>query len=197
MTIATSGKTPNPFGSRVSTFKINRYDADGLRSGFSPGAHFDVLFDQIGYGSDDVLKVLEASAGKIGRYVFTSSGSAYARSGTGKKEGDFDSTSVEPKPGGIEELGYAEGKRSAESCLLRNATVSVAVARFPIVAGPDDATGRLQFHVTRVANGEEIVIPLPCGRRNQVWVDDAGEIPLLAGPDPKVGRIQRGVFCPP
>ena len=57
----------------------------------------------------------------------------------------------------------------------------------PIVIGPDDVTGRVQFHIGRILYGEEIVIPYPCGKMNYVWVEDAGRFLAWLGLNGKRG----------
>lgn len=195
VTIATSGKTPNYFGEKVSTIMIDRFNSESMKANVPASAYYDIVFDQIGFGPDDISKVLQAFSGKIGHYIFTSSAAVYVGLGQGGPEENFDPTSVEPRQGGIDELGYAEGKRSAEAYLFREAHFPFAIARFPIVIGPDDVTGRLQFHVNRILNGQEIVIPSPCGRQNYVWVDDAGRFLSWLGLNRKTG-IYNGASSP-
>lgn len=195
VTIATSGKTPNYFGDEVSTIIIDRFNSESMKAGFPANAYYDIVFDQIGFGPDDISKVLQAFDGKIGHYIFTSSAAVYVGLGRGGPEENFDPASVEPRQGGIEDLGYPEGKRSAEAYLFREASFPFAVARFPIVIGPDDTTGRLQFHINRILNGQEIVIPSPSESQNYVWVDDAGRFLSWLGLNHKVG-IYNGASSP-
>jgi len=187
VTIATSGKTGNPFEKRVKTIVFDRFDMKSIEGKIPSGENFDVLFDQLGFGPDDVAEICNIFAGKITHYVFTSSMAVYRGSKAGFVEEDFDPTSEKPREGGIRNLGYAEGKRSAEAYLFQNAPFSVAAARFPIVLGPDDSTERFQFHVNRVLAQKPMVIPLGCGRMNYVWVEDAGRFLLWLGLEQRTG----------
>lgn len=187
VTVGTSGRTPNYFGDRVKTLTIDRFDEEAMKAAIPSEAHYDVLFDQLGYGPDDASKVVSAFAGRAGHYIYTSSAAVYQDSGRDMVESDFDAAEAEPKQGGLRELGYSEGKRSAEAYLARNAPFSFAAARFPIAIGPDDSTGRLQFHVQRVLDGGAIVVPAPCGKRNYAWVDDAGRFLCWLGLNRKEG----------
>jgi nucleoside-diphosphate-sugar epimerase len=173
VTIATSGRTANPFEKRVKTLVFDRFRMS-IEDRISPDQKFDVLFDQLGFGPDDVGGICRIFRGKVEHYVFTSSGSVYEGWKAGFIEEDFDPTAMKPKEGGIRNLGYSEGKRSAEAYLFQNAPFTVAAARLPIVLGPDDSTDRFQFHVNRVNEQKLIVVPPGCGRRNYVWVEDAG-----------------------
>jgi len=181
VTIATSGKSTNPFGTRVKTLVFDRFEMKSIEDRIPPAEKFDVLFDQLGFGPDDAAGICRIFHGRINHYVLTSSGAVYEGSKTGFREQDFDPTTTKPKEGGIRTLGYGEGKRSAEAYLFQNAPFTVASARFPIVLGPDDSTERFQFHVDRVKEERPIVIPAGCGRMNYVWVEDAGRFLFWLG----------------
>ena len=187
VTIASSGRSPNPFGERVEAIKLDRFNRKSLEDSVSTLPRFDVLYDQVGFGPDDIMSLCNVFEGKVNHYVFTSSGSVYREAKVGRVEEDFDAASAEPKEGGIADLGYAEGKRSAESYLHRHAPFPFSAVRFPIVIGHDDVTGRFQFHVNRVAEGKEIVIPSSCGKMNYVWVEDAGRFLAWIGENRKTG----------
>lgn len=187
VTIATSGRSVNPFGNKVKTVVFERFEMKSIESEIPSGEKFDVLFDQLGFGPDDVAGICSIFHGKIKHYVLTSSGAVYEGSKAGFVEDDFDPTTAKPREGGIRTLGYAEGKRSAEAYLFQNAPFTVAAARFPIVLGPDDSTERFQFHVRRVMEEKPIVIPVGCGRMNYVWVEDAGRFLSWLGLEQRTG----------
>lgn len=187
VTIATSGRTANPFDERVNAVVFNRFDPKSIEHEMAPYENFDVHYDQIGFGPDDIKPILEIFHDKIQHYVFTSSKAVYAGSKAGFIEEDFDPRIVKPRKGGIANLGYAEGKRSAEAHLFQKAPFDVTAARFPIVLGPDDSTGRFQTHVRRVMKKEAVVIPAFCGRTNYIWVEDAGRFLSWLGLEHKTG----------
>jgi len=174
VTVATSGRTANPFEKRVKIVIFDRFELASIKGKIPFNEKFDVLFDQLGFGAEDVAGICSVFDGKTKHYVFTSSSAVYEGTKTGFVEEDFNPIIAEPRKGGAKELGYAEGKRSAEAYLFQNAPFSVAAARFPIVLGPNDSTKRFQFHVSRVMEQKPIVIPVNCGRTNYVWVEDAG-----------------------
>lgn len=187
ITVASSGKSGNPFGDAVSTVTFDRFDISSMEEKLSSPPYFDAVFDQIGFGTDDVKRTIELFRNRAGRYVFTSSAAVYAgKSGTLSEE-QFDSHHYSAKDGGIGELGYAEGKKSAEAYLLQNAPFPVAAARFPIVMGHDDSTQRFQNHVSRVNTGGSFIIPENCQKRNYVWVSDAGRFLAWLGSNGKEG----------
>lgn len=180
VTVATSGKTPIPFGTDVTHVKFDRFDREkGLQS-LASRMSCDVLFDQLCFDAEDADSVVENFGGKIERYVFVSSGAVYThedakqRSEAPHLESEFDARSHDIKRGSMQELGYSAGKRNAEAFLFQKAPFPVAAARFPIVIGHDDSTGRFQKCIGDVLSGGKITLPPGGGKRNFVWVDDAG-----------------------
>lgn len=187
ITVGTRGSTPNLFGDYVKMIKIDRFDQESLSMAAQSLGHVDVVFDQVGFGPEDMVKSIAAFDGRTNLYVYTSSMAVYSEKGDMMTEVDFDAATHEMKEGGIGNLGYSEGKRSAEAYMARNAGFPVADVRFPIVIGHDDVTGRVQFHLDRIRNGEEIVVPSPCGKMNYVWVEDAGRFLSWIGLNRKAG----------
>lgn len=174
VSLATAGRSVNPFGENVAAMKIDRYDRDSMMKAFSGDAYYDVAFDTIGYRSVDVRNSLDALEGKAGKYVYISSAAVYlGKQGTFREE-DFDPLKVENSSPGLEKA-YHEGKQMSEAYIAGNAGMPFAIARFPNVMGYDDGTRRFQEHVSRIMNGEGFHFQEPEGRRNCVWVEDAGK----------------------
>lgn len=191
VTIATRGLTPDDFGDTVDRVRFDRTSLASMEAAFSD-SRFDVVFDQIGYAPDDVEDACRVFTGKIGHYVFTSSNAVYTSPGARLTEDAFDPMSISPGRGRMTELGYADGKKQAEAYLFQHAPFPVAAARFPVVLGWDDPTGRFQFHVGRVARGEPIVVGRPCGRMNYVAAEDAGRFLAWLGTARRVGPYNGG-----
>lgn len=188
VTLGTSGRSPNPFGDAVNAVAVDRFSVSSLEEKLSSPPYFDVLFDQICFGPDDAEKIIEVFGSRIGRYVFVSSGAVYDKTPDNEiSENAFDPYNYVTQQGGIENLGYSEGKRSAESHLFHNAPFPVAAARFPIVVGYDDSTLRFQKLVEDVMEGNKIYIPGNGKKRNYLWVDDAGRFLYWLGSKDKVG----------
>jgi len=186
VTIASTGRTPNPFADSVSSLKFDRFDMAGTADRLS-SAQYDVLFDQLCFGADDAKSIVDLFRDRIGHYVFVSSGAVYYPGKSECEEGDFDPTRFSLQTGTEGEPDYGEGKRRAEAYFFQNAPFSVAAARFPIVIGHDDNSIRFQKHVRCVMLGEEIVIPPHCGIRNYAWVEDAGRFMSWLGLRKKTG----------
>jgi len=177
VTVATRGRTPDAFGDRVKRVHIDREHPESIKTALA-GATFDIVYDQIGFAPDDIAGAIEVFAGKAGHYVFTSTISVYDP-GSCLSEADFDPMSIDPGAGGRSDFTYKEGKRRAEAMLFQRAPFDSAAVRLSIVTGPDDNSGRLQFHVDRLLKGLPIVVPHPRGRYSHVEVDDAGR--FIAG----------------
>lgn len=196
--VATSGFSENPFGSSVSHRKVDRFSPEDMGRLARELPQLDVIYDLIGFGTDDVAIICEEFGEKAGHYVFVSSAGAYPEQKGNMAEEDFDPSSMNAAPGGMRELGYSGGKQNAEAYLSRNAPFTCSVPRFPVVLGHDDLAGREQFplnridgrmltHVERILRGQEIVVPPGGGRRNYAWVEDAGRFIAWLGRNRKPG----------
>lgn len=172
ITLATSGKSPNPFDNKTTTVICDRFQSESMLTSLSGLGFHDIVFDTIGYRSIDIKNALDAIGKSTGKYVYISSAAVYRG-----MEGTFSEEQVDPSglnvaPG--RENSYDAGKRMSEAYLLKNSPVPIAVARFPNVVGHDDSTLRFQDHISRVMRGEDFQFQEPEGRRNYVWVEDAG-----------------------
>lgn len=193
VTMASSGRTSNPFGGEVKTVVFNRFDPRSMKELMGSLPPYDVVFDQLCYDTRDAEKSVDVFSGRTGRYVFVSSAAVYrGNEGTVKQvsehfEEEFDPLHFRVKEGNLHTIGYEEGKRSAEAYLFQNAPFPVAAARFTSVAGHDDSTLRFQRCVSAVLSDRRIAIPPGGGRRNLVWVDDAGRFLAWLGLNGKEG----------
>jgi len=175
VTIATRGKTADPFGDQVERLTIHREDRVSLENAFN-NRNWDVVYDQTCYSSQEALDAIEVLDGKINRYIFTSSQAVYDY-GTMRREEEFNPLDYNPVLKNRNEYkgisGYQEAKRSAEAILFQKSNVPVVAVRFPIVIGEDDYTGRLKFHVEKIVLGEPIGIPNLSSRAGFIDSEDA------------------------
>ncbi|EUJ29176.1 hypothetical protein MFLO_11335 [Listeria floridensis FSL S10-1187] len=155
VTIATRGKTSDPFGDRVRRIVLDRSKRDDLFKLVSKES-FDLVYDNIGYSPQDALYAIQAFKHSMPRYIFTSSLSVYPNKGRVLGESDFDCTHYETVFGDRDDFDYGQGKKLAEAVFFQKAPFPVAAVRFPIVLGPDDYTKRIQFHLKRIEAGREI-----------------------------------------
>jgi nucleoside-diphosphate-sugar epimerase len=178
VTIATRGKTPDPFGNRVQRLIIDREQRETLEAAFH-GKQWDVVYDQTCYSPREALDAIEILEGKAGRYIFTSTMAVYDF-GRRRVEDDFDSFRYPIEKIGTRReysglMGYQEAKRSAEALLFQRADFPVVAVRFPIVIGPDDFTNRLRFHVEHVEKGLPMGIGNPEHTLGFISSEDAGK----------------------
>ncbi|CAH2715298.1 hypothetical protein BACCIP111895_02482 [Neobacillus rhizosphaerae] len=194
VTIATRGMTSDSFGDHVSRLKISREDADSLQQAFRD-KKWDVVFDQTCYSSQEALDTLKALAGKIKKYVFTSSQAVYDF-GTNHKEENFDALEYQPTLKNRKEysgyVGYQEAKRAAEAILFQNAKVPVVAVRFPIIVGKDDYTNRLKFHVEHVKEEKAMFIENPDLRYSFIDSEEAAKFLFSMAKSDYQGAINPG-----
>ncbi|MBS4219494.1 NAD-dependent epimerase/dehydratase family protein [Bacillus sp. FJAT-49711] len=173
VTIATRGKSGNPFGDKVKHIIADRYDMKSLQTACE-GLYFDVVYDQIGYSSEDINIAYEALKDKVGKFVFTSSMSVYEY-GYNLSEDAFNPYRYPLNVVKSQDVSYGEGKKLAETSLFSKKELPAVAVRIPIVLGEEDYTERLLFHVRKIKNGEEIGMPNPNAHLNFISAREAGE----------------------
>lgn len=186
VTIASSGKTDNPFKEEVASITFDRFSEESIESRLSSPPFFDVVFDNLAFRKDDVVKTSNFFEGRIGRYVFISSAAVYEGMSGILTENHFDPLKfkiIENR----KETTYSEGKRNVEAYLFQKARFDVLAARFPNVLGHDDSTKRFQHHLSQILEKHRIAIPVNEGRRNYAWVDDCGRFLAWIGLHGKKG----------
>lgn len=158
VTIATRGYVPDPFGERIRRVRVDRRNEAAMRAAFAHAEPFDIVFDQMCYSPLDAAIAARVFAGKVGRYVMTSTIDAYRALGradaTPLREADL---AVEAQPidaaypwhdPRLATACYVAGKVQAEAYLARDGSLPLATARLAhVLAGPEDFTGRLAHYV--------------------------------------------------
>jgi nucleoside-diphosphate-sugar epimerase len=122
------------------------------------GRTFDAVVDQVCYEAKDARAACRIFRGKTPLYLFTSTISTY----NGIKTGVLKEDDYQPRGRKFEDVtlqqDYGEGKRQCETVFFDQGDFRVIAARFPIVCGTDDPTGRLLFHIERVRDGKMMQI---------------------------------------
>ena len=171
VSVLNRGKAPDDFGRYVERIQCDRNDSRMMAQKVA-GQKWDVIYDQICYDSRQAAAACEIFAGKVGRYVFTSSSSVY-QPGPALKEEAFNpkehyfDTVTESKD------DYGEAKRQAESIFLIKAPFPVVAVRLPIVLGVNDYTQRLLFHLEHIRHGQPIHLPKSDVKMSFIDADDA------------------------
>ena len=158
VTIATRGYAPDPFGDRIARIRVDRRNELAMRTAFAKAGPWDIVFDQMCYNPLDAAISVRTFAGKVGRYVMTSTIDAYRSLGYGLgrplTEADL---AVEAQP--IDAAYpwhdpcratecYVDGKVQAEAYLVRDGSLPLVTPRLAhVLAGPEDFTGRLAHYV--------------------------------------------------
>lgn len=159
VTIATRGYAPDPFGKRIERVRIDRRNELAMRNAFRDAA-FDIVFDQMCYSPLDAAISTRVFAGKVERYVMTSTIDAYrGLEATGRplRESDLavqaqriDTAYPWHDPKRATE-SYVSGKVQAEAYLVREGSLPLVTVRLAhVLGGPEDFTGRLACYVDLV-----------------------------------------------
>ena len=147
VTIATRGKTYDPFGNTVKRIVFDRTKKSSIEQAFLD-KEFDIVFDNIAYCANDVYILAEHFPGK--RYVMLSTTAVYTKT-LDTRECDFDPLAHDVVLCYRNEFPYAESKRHAERMLAQNyPTLNSVAVRFPFVVGKDDYTNRLYFYIEHI-----------------------------------------------
>lgn len=188
VTTLTRGKTEDRFGGQVSRLYADRTDQAALTEAVQ-GREWDVVYDNICYSPDEAAASARIFAGTAKRYILTSSLSVYDSRPEILTEADFDPGSYPVRMGGKDDFSYQEGKRLAETVLLKQTAFPAAAVRFPIVLGSDDYTRRLHFHIEHVREGKPIGIPNPDALISFIRSDEAAEFLYWLGHSPLTGPV--------
>jgi nucleoside-diphosphate-sugar epimerase len=153
------GTRPDPFGDRVERLVGDRSTSDFER--LLGGRTFDAVVDMVGYVPRDVERAIETFAGRIGHYVFISTGQVYLvqeNLRVPSREEDYEGP-VMARPSGADgpQWDYGTGKRGCEDALIvaRHRLASTRL-RLPIVNGPGDDQRRIERYVRGMLAGRPL-----------------------------------------
>ena len=157
VTITTRGYAPDPVGDRIARLRVDRRNELAMKNAFAH-ARFDIVFDQMCYSPLDAAIAVRSFAGKVGRYVMTSTIDVYRSLGfnTARPLTEAD-LAVEAQPIDTHYPWhdpcratecYVAGKLQAEAYLARDGSLPLVAPRLGhVLAGPEDFTGRLAHYV--------------------------------------------------
>lgn len=173
LTIATRGKTPDPYGDRVQRIHFDRTDAASVAQALS-GRHFHVVIDKLAYCSDDIRILLDVI--DCDKYIQMSSTAVYEPKRMNTRETDFDALSRPLVWCSRPDFPYPEIKRQAECALWQKYAAQPSIAvRYPFVIGEDDYTRRLLFYVEHTLQSIPMYIDNPDAQMGYIRSDEAGQ----------------------
>lgn len=165
VTLLNRGNHSDPFGKRVERLRADRATAEFDRQ--LAGRQFDAVVDFAAYTAADVRRSVEVLGGRVGHYVFISTGSVYTvlqDCPWPARETDYDGQ-VQPRPADAGELKgwtYGVDKRAAEDALAEawaTARFPSTRLRLPVVNGERDHVRRLESYLWRILDGGPVLLP--------------------------------------
>jgi nucleoside-diphosphate-sugar epimerase len=159
VTIATRGYAPDPFGERIERIRVDRRNETAMRAAFRASAGYDLVFDQMCYSPLDAAIAVRTFAGRVKRYVMTSTIDVYRGL---RRDGPFRETDLNAQAQPIDSQypwhdpklatqSYVSGKLQAEAYLYRDGSLPLVTARLGhVLGGSEDFTGRLAHYVDLV-----------------------------------------------
>lgn len=199
VTVFNRGVTHDDLPEEVERVRGDRTDPQQLKRAFA-GKGFDLVVDTALYTGTEAEAVVEMASGRVGRYVFLSTGQVYlVRIGVQRpyKEEDY-AGPVMPEPSRLDESVhsnwlYGFDKRAAEDVFALAWTEKrfpFTSLRLPMVNSERDHYDRIYGYFLRLQDGGPIVIPegdaLPV--RHVYGEDVARAIMKLAESDMGKGR---------
>jgi nucleoside-diphosphate-sugar epimerase len=199
VTVATRGYAPDPFGDRVERIRVDRRNGLAMRAAFR-SASYDVVFDQMCYSPLDAAIAVHAFAGKVGRYVMTSTIDVYrALLGTQEKPFAEDDLDVLAQPidlaypwhdPTLATQSYVSGKLQAEAFLYRDGSLPLVTARLGhVLGGPGDFTGRLAHYVDLIRAGAPLRYSNADARTSFMAPQDAADFLVWLGAEQFKGAV--------
>jgi len=165
-----------PDDTRVEQLRGDRTEAASLKRAFD-GRHWDAVVDTSGYLPQAVRLSAEALRGKVHRYFFVSSVSAYADlSQPGYDESTPLFAAPDPLPEQLVPELYGPLKAGCDVVVRETWGDHATVVRPGLIVGPNDPTDRFTYWPTRIARGGTVLAP---GRPERpVQVIDARDLAL-------------------
>jgi nucleoside-diphosphate-sugar epimerase len=198
VTIATRGYAPDPFGDRIERIRVDRRNELAMRKAFAHAA-YDIVFDQMCYNPLDAAIAVRTFAGKVGRYVMTSTIDAYRVLGFGDaplRESDLavEAQSIDTRypwhdPSLATEC-YVAGKVQAEAYLVRDGSLPLVTPRLAhVLGGPEDFTGRLAHYIELARGSGVLHVANPDARLSFMDVHSAADFLFWTGMQDFTGPV--------
>lgn len=164
VTLLNRGTLPDPFGDRVERL---RGDRTTNLARLVAGREFDAVVDFAAFTGEDARGAVESLSGRVGHYVFISTGQVYLvkeRFKLPAREEDY-AGAVAPRPEDPREVPgweYGVGKRAAEEVLeaaWQESRFPSTRIRIPMVNGERDYYRRVESYLWRLLDGGPVLLP--------------------------------------
>lgn len=162
VTILNRGNLADPFGDRVERIRADR-GSDAFDRALA-GRRFDRVVDLAGFTADDAARAVRVLAGRVGHYIFVSTGQVYLvreACPTPSRETDYAGPVMvgPPVPEEHEDWAYGIGKRGAEDVLAASPELPSTRLRIPMVNGERDPKRRFEAYLWRILDGGPLLVP--------------------------------------
>ncbi|HEX2621967.1 MAG TPA: NAD-dependent epimerase/dehydratase family protein [Phototrophicaceae bacterium] len=167
VTLLNRGISRDDLPEDLPRLRADRTDPHQLRRTLA-GRSFDIVVDNVLYKGSEAEVMVELMQGKVGHYIFLSTGQVYlVRDGLKRPfhESDYEGVLIptpEPMSYDHEEWTYGVEKRQAEDVLAaayRDLHFPYTSLRMPMVNGPRDTFHRLYGYILRIKDGGPILVP--------------------------------------
>ncbi|HYN83052.1 MAG TPA: NAD-dependent epimerase/dehydratase family protein [Gemmatimonadaceae bacterium] len=185
VSVLNRGMTPDELPPAVRRLRGDRTDSVAMRRAV-PDRDFDLVLDTTTYTGADARSAIEVFGGRVGRYVFISTGQVYlVREGISRpfREDSYDGPVMAELPRHSDDYdawAYGAWKRDAEdefSAAFSREGFPLTTLRLPMVASERDHYGRIQAYVARLLDGHTILVPDETGLPlRHVYVGDVARI---------------------
>ncbi|MEV0317960.1 NAD-dependent epimerase/dehydratase family protein [Streptomyces sp. NPDC050658] len=157
VTVFRRGRHAAPDG--VTSLHGDRTAEDGLAALTASDAEWDVVVDTWSGAPRVVREAARVLAGRVGRYVYVSSGSVYEYPGVAGSDEEYPVVAGDPD---ADSVAYAQDKRGGElAAVAEFGAERVVLARAGLILGPYENIGRLPWWLNRVARGGPVLAPGP------------------------------------
>jgi nucleoside-diphosphate-sugar epimerase len=166
VTVFNRGSRADPFGDRIERLHGDRTTDDFDRA--LAGRSFDAAVDFAGFVAADVERAVRVLQGRVGHYVFISTGQVYLvrePRPLPAREPDYEGPLMREPPRGHADHGdwaYGVGKRACEDVLAAAFTrddFPSTRLRVPVINGERDHTRRLEGYLWRLRDGGPVLVP--------------------------------------
>jgi nucleoside-diphosphate-sugar epimerase len=156
------GQQADPFADRVERLRADRASDDFDR--VLAGRAFDRVVDFAGFTADDAERAVRVLAGRVGHYVFISTGQVYlvrTDCPTPACEADYAGPTMArpPTADDHEDWAYGIGKRGAEDVLAGSPALPSTRLRIPMVNGELEHKRRIESYLWRMLDGGPLLVP--------------------------------------